>query len=203
MVALLIGLTGGIGSGKTTVAELFKKLGGYVIDADVLCRELVEPEKPAWKEIVGHFGDRVLNPDGTLNRALLGRIVFHDPAEKKMLESILHPKVFEEEERRFARIASEDPKALVFIDAALLIESGNYRKVDKVVLVACGRQAQLENSLKKGFLSRDEIESRIDNQMPLEEKTKFADYVIQNDSDLAALEEKVRRVYEDLKSLSR
>lgn len=202
-MALLIGLTGGIGSGKTTVAELFKARGGYVIDADVLCRELVEPDRPAWKEIVRHFGDRVLNPDRTLNRARLGEIVFHDPAEKRVLESILHPRVFEEEERCFARIVREDPTALVFIDAALLIESGNYRKVDKVVVVACDRRTQLERSLKKGFLSREEIERRIDNQMPLEDKLAYADFVIRNDTDLAGLEQRVQDVYEELKSLNK
>lgn len=202
-MALLIGLTGGIGSGKTTVAELFRAQGGYVIDADVLCRELVEPDRPAWEEIVRHFGDRVLNSDRTLNRSRLGEIVFHDPAEKRVLESILHPRVFEEEERRFARIVREDPTALVFIDAALLIESGNYRKVDKVVVVACDRRTQLERSLKKGFLSREEIERRIDNQMPLEDKLTYADFVIRNDTDLAGLEQRVQNVYEELKSLNK
>jgi len=202
-VALLIGLTGGIGSGKTTVAELFKARGGYVIDADVLCRELVEPDRPAWKEIVRHFGDRVLNSDRTLNRSRLGEIVFHDPAEKRVLESILHPRVFEEEERRFARIVHEDPTALVFIDAALLIESGNYRKVDKVVVVACDRRTQLERSLKKGFLSREEIERRIDSQIPLEDKLTYADFVIRNDTGLDELEQRVQNVYEELKSLNK
>lgn len=202
-MALLIGLTGGIGSGKTTVAELFKAQGGYVIDADVLCRELVEPDRPAWEEIVRHFGDRVLNSDRTLDRSRLGEIVFHDPAEKRVLESILHPRVFEEEERRFARIVREDPTALVFIDAALLIESGNYRKVDKVVVVACDRRTQLERSLKKGFLSREEIERRIDSQMPLEDKLTYADFVIRNDTGLDVLEQRVQNVYEELKSLNK
>ncbi|MCF8720609.1 dephospho-CoA kinase [Nitrospina gracilis] len=202
-MALLIGLTGGIGSGKTTVARMLQELGGYVIDADLLCRELVQPEEAAWREIVEHFGDGILNPDRTLNRAQLGKIVFHDSGEKRVLESILHPRVFEEEERRFAGIVRNDPGALVFIDAALLIESGNYRKVDKVVVVACDRHTQIENSLKKGFLSREEIESRIDNQMKQEDKLAYADYIIWNNGDLSELEQNVRSIFEELKALNK
>ncbi|CCQ91584.1 Dephospho-CoA kinase [Nitrospina gracilis 3/211] len=202
-MALLIGLTGGIGSGKTTVAGMLQELGGYVIDADLLCRELVRPDEPAWREIVGHFGDSILNSDRTLNRARLGDVVFRDPAEKQVLESILHPRVFEEEERRFAGIVRNDPEALVFIDAALLIESGNYRKVDKVIVVAGDRQTQLENSLKKGFLRREEIERRIENQMKVEDKLAYADFIIRNDGDLQLLKQNVRRVFEDLKALNK
>nr|WP_283094874.1 dephospho-CoA kinase [Nitrospina sp. Nb-3] len=196
-------MTGGIGSGKTTVAGMLQELGGYVIDADLLCRELVRPDEPAWREIVGHFGDSILNSDRTLNRARLGDVVFRDPAEKQVLESILHPRVFEEEERRFAGIVRNDPEALVFIDAALLIESGNYRKVDKVIVVAGDRQTQLENSLKKGFLRREEIERRIENQMKVEDKLAYADFIIRNDGDLQLLKQNVRRVFEDLKALNK
>ncbi|CAI2718298.1 dephospho-CoA kinase [Nitrospina watsonii] len=202
-MAMLIGLTGGIGSGKTTVAQLLNQLGGYVIDADRLCRDLVRPAQPAWREIVEHFGEQILNPDGTLNRAKLGNVVFHDAAEKQALEAILHPRVFDEEAKQFAHIVRNDPSALVFIDAALLIESGNYRKVDKVIVVACDRPIQIENCLKKGFLSQEEIESRIDNQMPMEDKLAYADYIIRNDSDLAQLEHHVRQVYENLKALNK
>ncbi|MGP0629650.1 dephospho-CoA kinase [Nitrospina sp. 32_T5] len=202
-MALLIGLTGGIGSGKTTVAGMLQELGGYVIDADLLCRELVRPDEPAWREIVEHFGESILNSDRTLNRAGLGDVVFRDPGEKQVLESILHPRVFEEEERRFAGIVRNDPEALVFIDAALLIESGNYRKVNKVIVVACDRQTQLENSLNKGFLSREEIERRIDNQMKMEDKLAYADFIIRNDGDLQLLKQNVRRVFEDLKALNK
>ena len=201
-MALLAGLTGGMGSGKTTVGNLFKALGAYVLDADEICRTLVEPEKPAWREIIDLLGEDVLNSDQTLDRRKIAEIVFNNPNKKKALEAILHPRVMEEEKALYAEILGNDPDALVIIDAALLIESENYRKVDKVIVIACDEETQLRRIMNKNMFSREDAERRLRQQMPLEEKLKFADYVIHNDSGLAELEKKVEVLFRELKLLA-
>jgi dephospho-CoA kinase len=201
-VALLAGLTGGMGSGKTTVGKLFQSLGAYVLDADEICRSLVEPGKPAWRETTDLLGKGVLRDDQTLDRRKIADIVFNDPEKKKALEAILHPRVMEEEQAIYKDIAKDDPGALVIIDAALLIESENYRKVDKVVVIACDKETQLHRIMAKNTFSREDAQRRLQQQMPLEEKIKFADYVLHNDSGLSELEEKVETLFHQLKQLA-
>ena len=201
-MALLVGLTGGMGSGKTTVGNLFKKLGAHVLDADVICRSLVEPEKPAWREIINLLGEEILKDDQTLDRRKIADIVFNNPEKKKALEAILHPRVMEEERTLYAGIVKNDPGALVIIDAALLIESENYRKVDKVIVIACDEEIQLRRIMAKNMFSREDAERRLQLQMPLEEKIKFADYVLHNDSDLTVLKKKVETLFHQLKQLA-
>jgi len=201
-VALLVGLTGGMGSGKSTVARMFQEFGAHIIDADEICRVLVEPEQPAWQEIVKTFGKDILLKDGTLDRAKLADIIFNDSSQKKVLEAILHPKVFEEELSLFKEITKKDPDALVIIDAALLIESENYRKVNKVVVVASDEETQIRRILDESQLFREDIQQRIRNQMDLKEKVKFADYVLENNAGLADLKSQVEALFKDLKSLA-
>ena len=201
-MALLAGLTGGMGSGKTTVGELFKSLGAYVLDADVICRSLVEPGKPAWQEIVDLLGDGIIKDDQMLDRRKIADIVFKDLEKKEGLEDILHPRVIEEEQAIYKGIVKDDPDALVIIDAALLIESGNYRKVDKVIVIACDEETQLERVMAKNMFSREDAQRRLQQQMPLEEKIKFADYVLHNDSGLSDLKEKVEALFHQLKQLA-
>jgi len=201
-VALLAGLTGGMGSGKTTVGKLFLSLGAYVLDADELCRSLVEPGKPAWQETVDLLGNEVLRDDQTLDRRKVADIVFTDPEKKKALEAILHPRVMEEEQAIYKDIMKDDPGALVIIDAALLIESENYRKVDKVIVITCDKETQLHRIMAKNTFSREDAQRRLQQQMPLEEKIKFADYVLHNDSGLPELEEKVEALFHQLKQLA-
>ena len=201
-MALLVGLTGGMGSGKTTVGKLFQSLGAYVLDADEICRSLVEPEKPAWREIIDLLGNGILRDDQTLDRRKIADIVFNDPKKKKALEAILHPRVMEEEQAIYKDIVKDDPGALVIIDAALLIESENYRKVDKVIVIACDEETQLDRIMAKNTFSREDAQRRLQQQMPLEEKIKFADYVIHNDSGLSELEEKVEALFHQLKQLT-
>jgi len=201
-VALLAGLTGGMGSGKTTVGNLFKALGTYVLDADEICRSLVEPEKPAWREIIALLGNGVLRDDQTLDRRKIADIVFNDPEKKKALEAILHPRVMEEEQAIYRDILNSDPGALVIIDAALLIESENYRKVDKVIVIACDEETQLDRIMAKNTFSREDAQRRLQLQMPLAEKIKFADYVLHNDSGLSELKEKVEALFHQLKQLA-
>jgi len=201
-VALLVGLTGGMGSGKTTVAKYFKALGAYVLDADEICRSLVEPEKPAWREIIDLLGNGILRDDQTLDRRKIADIVFNDPEKKKALETILHPRVMAEEQAVYKDILQDDPGALVIIDAALLIESENYRKVDKVIVIACDEETQLHRIMAKNMFSRKDAQNRLRLQMPLEEKIKFADYVLHNDSGLSELKKKVESLFHQLKQLA-
>jgi len=201
-VALLVGLTGGMGSGKTTVGNLFKALGAYILDADEICRSLVEPGKPAWQEIVDFLGNEIVRNDQTLDRGKIADIVFKDPVKKKALEAILHPRVMEEEQVLYEEILKKNPEALVIIDAALLIESGNYRKVDKVIVIACDEETQLRRIMAKNMFSREDAQRRLQQQMPLEEKIKYADFVLHNDSGLPELEKKVEELFHRLQELT-
>ena len=201
-MALLAGLTGGMGSGKTTVGKLFQSLGAYVLDADEISRSLVDFGKPAWQEIVDLLGNGIIKDDQTLDRRKIADIIFNDFGKKKALEAILHPRVMEEEQAIFKDILNDDPSALVIIDAALLIESENYRKVDKVIVIACDEETQLRRIMSKNTFSREDAQRRLQQQMPLQEKIKFADYVLHNDSGLSELEEKVEALYHQLKQLA-
>ena len=201
-MALLAGLTGGMGSGKTTVGKLFEGLGAYVQDADEICRSLVEPGKPAWREIIDLLGKGIVKDDQTLDRRKIADIVFKDPEKKKALEAILHPRVIEEEQAVYKDILKNDPEALVIIDAALLIESENYRKVDKVIVIACDEEIQLDRIMTKNMFSREDALRRLQQQMPLKEKIKFADYVLENNSGLSELKGKVESLFHELKQLA-
>lgn len=201
-MALLVGLTGGMGSGKSTVGNLFQSMGAYVLDADEICRSLVELGRPAWQEIVDLLGSGIVKADQTLDRRKIADIVFNASEKKIELEAILHPKVMEEEQAIYRDILKDDPGALVIIDAALLIESENYRKVDKVIVIACNEETQRHRIMAKNRFSREDAERRLQQQMPLEEKIKFADYVLHNDSGLSELEEKVKVLFHQLKQLA-
>jgi len=202
-VALLAGLTGGMGSGKSLAAEIFQELGAYLIDADEICRSLVEPEKPAWSDVVRLFGGQVLNKDGSLVRKKIAGIIFNDPDKKKAMENILHPRVFSEERRIYRDIREREKDALVIINAPLLIESGNYKKMDKVVVIYCDEEVQVRRIADKGVFSAEEARKRINNQMGLKEKLKFADYVLVNDSTVENFKKNVESRYQDLKKLAR
>jgi len=197
-LSLLIGLTGGMGSGKSTAAEIFKKNGGHILDADLICRELVEPGKPALREIQDCFGDKVIKKDGQLDRPELSRIVFENPSKKKVLENILHPKVFEEERIRYEAIRQKKGPVLVFVDAALLIESGNYRNMDKNIVVTCSDEERISRLLTRDTLTKEEILKRINSQAPLSEKIKFADYVLDNNHDFESLKLQADKIYTEL-----
>ena len=201
-MSLLAGLTGSMGSGKTRAASLFRQLGAYTLDADAVCQALVKPRQPAWREIVERFGNEILQADETLNRAELAKIIFTDSGKKKALESILHPKVFMEEQKFYNDIRNRQPDALVIIDAALLIESGNHKKMDKVIVVSCRRDEQIRRLLARGIWNREDIEKRLRNQMKVEDKIKLADYVIPNDGSLEDLATQVELVFHELKSFA-
>ena len=197
-MSLLVGVTGGMGSGKTLVAAIFLEFGAYILDADAICRKLVEPGQPALKEISESFGKTIVNKLGNLDRKKLAQVIFGDLKKKKELENILHPRVFEFEKLEYKNICQRDPKALVIIDAALLIESGNYMKMDKVIVVNTDRKTQIERVIKRSGWDQDEVVARIDNQMPIKEKIKYADFVLDNFLDKITLRKKVKDLYEKL-----
>ncbi|HEX7128104.1 MAG TPA: dephospho-CoA kinase [Thermodesulfobacteriota bacterium] len=200
---LVVGLTGGIASGKSTVSAMLEALGIPVIDADRLAREVVEPGRPAFAEVVAAFGPEVVAPDGRLDRARLGAIVFADPAARARLEAIVHPRVFEAERARLAEIARRDPGGVAVVDAALLLESGNARWMDAVVLVAAPRETQIERLVGRRGLSRAEAEARVAAQWPLERKRALADYEIDNGGSLESTRRQVAALAEALRERAR
>ncbi len=192
---LLVGLTGGIATGKSTVSTMFRELGAEIIDADQLARDVVEPDEPAWREIVGEFGRAVVQPDGRLDRKALGAIVFADPARRKRLEAITHPRIRERFLARLAELEARGFSGLVFFDAPVMIESGNYRNMDRLVVVVTDPPTQHTRLVGRDGGTSEDALRRMASQMPVAEKAKLADYVIDNSGDRAAAEAQVRRVY--------
>lgn len=175
---ILIGLTGGVATGKSTVAKMFKQCGAIVIDADELARAVVRPGKPAWREIVRRFGSSVLNGDKTINRQALGQIVFQNPNKLRQLERIIHPRVAREQARLTRQAARKDPNAVVIYDVPLLFEAGIDKRVDKTVVVTADRETQIARLKKRNGLTRAEALRRIRSQIPLSLKRHRADYVL-------------------------
>ncbi len=191
-----IGLTGSIGTGKSTVAKIFQELGAYVIDADKVVHELLKREDVKEK-IREAFGD-VFDSKGEVDRKKLASIVFNNPEKKKVLENILHPLVFQEINRFFKEIEEKDPEAVAIAEVPLMIETGSYKNYDKIIVVYAPEELQLKRLLEKG-MSKEEAIKRIKSQMPIDEKVKYADIVIENTSTLEDLRKKVEEVYKKLK----
>jgi dephospho-CoA kinase len=198
---LKVGLTGSIAVGKSQVVRMFAELGCHVIDADRIARDVVAPETEGLKSVVVTFGD-VLNPDGTLDRPKLGQMVFADEAKRQKLNSLLHPLIIAAQDDQIRELESRDPEGIVIIDAALMIESGGYERLDKLVVVYCDPEIELERLMKRDGLSRTAAQARIDTQMPQEEKKKYADYLIDTSGSLEATRGQVVTVFEQLCALS-
>ena len=197
-LSLLVGLTGGMGSGKTLASSFFHELGAHIIDADLICRKLVEPGQPALQEITDYFGKLIIDKSGNLNRNKLGQLVFCDSKKREKIENILHPKVFKVEKLNYKAICKINPKALVIVDAALLIESANYKEMDKVILINADEKIRIQRILSRGKWNHEEIVARLKSQMPNEEKIKFADFVLENSKDKRHLKEQVKKIYTNL-----
>jgi len=175
---LRVGLTGSIGVGKSFVTSVFEELGCHVLDADLTAREVVMPGTPGLNAITEEFGEDILNPDGTLNRKQLGALVFADESRRRRLNNLLHPFIIARQDEIMRGWEAEDPNGIGIIDAALMIESGGYKRFDKLIVVHCRPEVQLERLMLRDKLSREEALRRISSQMPQEEKQKFADYLI-------------------------
>ena len=195
---IVVGLSGSVGTGKSTVTNLFRELGAYVIDWDELARKVTGPHSKAWQEIVDCFGKDILNGDLTINRQKLAEIVFSDEGKLTKLNHIVHPKVFEEDERITDEIRSHDPEAVIIKDIPLLFEVTRLISVDKVVVVSASEQTQLRRLEERG-ISRQDARKRMKCQIPLEEKIKSADFVIDNDGPLRETKRQVEEIYALLK----
>ena len=191
---IIVGLTGSVGTGKSTVTNFFRELGAYIIDWDELAREVTRPHLRAWKEIVEYFGNDYLNEDLTINRQKLAEIVFSDKERVAKLNQIVHPEVFKEDERITNEIKSLDPDALIIKDIPLLFELTRPIFADKTVVVSAGEQTQLRRLEERG-MSWEDAQSRIKSQVPLKEKIKSADFVINNDGPLKETKKQVEEIY--------
>lgn len=195
----LVGLTGGIASGKSTVAEILKRQGAAIINADVLAREVVEPGHQAWAEIVNTFGIAVLQPDRTLDRQKLRAIIFDDAAARKKIESIIHPQVRALAEQRIREHAAAGYAVIVY-EVPLLFEGNLQEWLRPVILVACDVDTQRNRLQSRDNLSAAQAQKHIDAQMSLEAKRRLADYVIENNGSLEDLERQVQAVLEKIKT---
>ncbi len=195
---ILVGLTGGVATGKSTVAKMFKQCGAIVIDADELAHEVVKPGKPAWREIVKTFGKTVLNPDRTLNRQELGAVVFGNQTKRRRLERIIHPRVAREQNATHKTSARKDPHAVVIYDVPLLFEAEIDKRVDRTIVVTADRNTQIARLKKRNGLSRAEAIRRIKSQMPLSKKIHLADIVIDGTRPRQDTVKAIRATYHNL-----
>lgn len=195
-----IGLTGGIATGKSAVASMLRELGAEVVDADQLAREIVEPGREAWKEIVEAFGKEILRPDQTIDREKLRRIVFQDDKARKRLEAITHPRIRALAQQKIQKLAAEGAEIVIY-EAPLLFENRIHLRLRPVILVACDRITQEERLRKRDGLTEKEIQQHLKAQMPLDEKRRLADIIIENRGSLEDLRKRVKEVWELLHSL--
>jgi len=199
---LSVGLTGSIAVGKSFVTSILSDLGCRTLDADQTAREVVLPGSPGLAALAAAFGTDVLNPEGTLNRQEVGKIVFADEEKRQELNRILHPFIIARQDEIMREWEREDPKAIGIIDAALMIESGGYRRFDKLIVVHCRPEVQLERLMLRDGISLQEAQARIDSQMPQAEKQKFADYLIDTSDGFEPTRERTVAVYNQLRRLA-
>jgi len=195
---IVAGLTGGIATGKSTVAAIFEAAGARLIDADRIARDAVRKGAPAYHDAVAHFGEAVLQDDGEIDRKRLAAVIFNDPAEQRSLERIVHPQVKQEITRRLDRIRRETPDALVIVDVPLLFESGLDRGLAAAIVVYVPEQIQLERLMARDALTEPDARARIRAQMPIEKKKSLATLVIDNSGSLERTRDQTLEVYRRL-----
>lgn len=197
----LVGLTGGIATGKSSVATILRNMGIEIIDADIVAREVVEPSKVAWKKIRKEFGESVFHPDGTIDRQALGQIVFSQPEKRKLLNSITHPEIYKSIFRKCVKLFFSGHQFTV-IDLPLLYESGKMVKfLHKTIVVTCEPSIQLQRLMSRDNMSQSEALARINSQMPLTEKVNRADFVINNNDTIQATRQQVEAVVSQIRTL--
>ena len=198
---LLLGVTGGIATGKSTVVNMLKEFGAPVIDFDLLAREVVEPEKPAWKDIVAYFGEQVLQEDRQLDRKKLSDIVFRDFEKRKKLESFTHPRINEEFVNQLKAIVEKDPGAIIQVDVPLLIEQNLQYMFHKTLVVSVPTEKQVERLMARDGITQEEAASRLKAQLPIEEKAGYADFVIHNEGSLEETRRQAEALWQTLKKV--
>ncbi len=196
---LLVGLTGGIASGKSLVTRIFRDQGAHIIDADKIVHDLLSPGHHVCKEVLEHFGTSIRLPDGSIDRRKLGDIIFSHPEERAWLNQCIHPRVFEAYHTQVMHLRERQPDAVVVLDAALLIETGYHRKMDKLVVVYAGQRDQVKRLMERDRFTLEQALARIASQMPLKEKRTYADYVIENTGTREETERQAREVFEKLR----
>jgi dephospho-CoA kinase len=199
---LRVGLTGGLASGKSFVGHALADLGCYLIEADKLGHAVMLPGAEAYDGIVREFGDGILDAGGQIDRRKLSALVWDHPERLEKLNTLVHPAVRAREHKRMAEIAQADPHAIAVVEAAILVETGSYKGFDKLIVVTCTAEQQMERAMKRGSYSKEEALSRISRQLPLADKVRVADYVIDTSGSKENTLVQVRAVYETLRSLS-
>lgn len=200
---LKVGLTGSIAVGKTFVCEVFRELGCHVLDADKVARDVVKKGTLGLQQIIREFGEEVLTPEGELNRPKMASIVFADEKMRLRLNSIVHPLVFESQNHWLAQCERQDPNGIAIVDAALMIESGGYRRFDKLIVVWCEPELQFERLIKRDGMSEADARKRIASQMPQGEKKRYADYLIDTSGDFDSTRASCRQVHSKLLEINR
>ncbi len=200
---LLIGITGGIATGKSTVVEMLKEKGAWIIDFDLLARKVVEPGQPAWKDIVTYFGEQVLKEDNTIDRKKLSDMVFKDAEKRKKLEGFTHPRIYEEFYKELQIIVTKDPDAIVILDIPLLIEQNLQYMFHKVIVVYVPEDIQIKRLMDREGVSYEEAITRMKSQLPIEEKVTYADFVIYNDGPLTQTQRQVDELWVALLELQK
>jgi len=195
---LIVALTGGIASGKSVVAEVLEDLGCYIHNADKVAHDLMEPEKPAWKKIVAHFGKKILNEDKTINRSRLGKIIFSGEKERRFLNELIHPLVLEKKKEVINRLEKEGHYNIFISEAALTIEAGFADFFDKIIMTYCKKEVQIKRLMERDGIGRKQTIKIIKSQMQPQEKLKHADYIIDTSSSLQSTVEQTERVYRNL-----
>ena len=202
---LRVGLTGGIACGKTNALAEFERLGVYGIDGDQIGHDVIQPDGSAYGEVVERFGNEILNEDGTIDRSRLGRIVFTNESRRLDLNQIVHPRILAEEERILSSLEDELSTLrpnVAMVDAALMVETGSYKRYDVILVVYCHQEIQLRRLMTRDGLSESEAWLRIGSQMPLLEKIRYADFVIDNSSRLSDTRRQIHHTFLELTSRS-
>lgn len=190
-----VGLTGGIASGKSTVLDRFQELGASVVDADVVAREVVEPGTEGLRQIIAHFGRDFVQPDGTLDRAKLGQLIFRDEKERRKLNNILHPIINGRMRQQMTHLEKEKPDTPVIAEIPLLIENNLTRMFDRIIVVYVPEQVQVERLMKRNGLKEREAKERLKAQIPIEEKRRYADFIVDNSGDVENTRRQVDRIW--------
>ena len=199
---LRVGLTGGLASGKTFVGHELAELGCHLIEADALGHQVLLPGAEAYDAVVNEFGQEIVDDDGYIDRHKLGMLVWDRPERLAKLNGLVHPAVIARQQTIISGIMQQDPAAIVVVEAAILVETGSYRRFDRLVVVVCTPEQQMERALKRGAYTREEVLARLSRQLPLEEKLRVADYVIDTSGTKEQTIEQVKTVYNSLRSLS-
>ena len=201
IIMLKVGLTGSIAVGKSFVLSVLRELGCVTFDADKIAHSVMEPGRDAYRDIVQEFTDSVLSEDGQIDRAKLGAIVFADAERRKRLNEIVHPRVIEEQNRLLGGAERADPDGIAVVDAALMIESGGYKRFDKLIVVYCDRETQINRLIGRNQITREDAERRVAAQMSSEEKRRYADYEINTAGTMEETRRRVTEVYNELRRL--